>query len=271
MSVRLVLFDLDETIAADDALDRALFDELAREVASAHGVAPARLVAAIAHSADELWGRAATAAYCERLGISAWEGLWGPFAPSHDPMLAALHAFVPAYRVDAWRQAVEACGIHDAALADSLAARFLEQRRARQAAYPWSRDVLEQLRPRYRLGMITNGAPDLQRLKLAGTGLAAWFDPVIISGDLGVGKPEAAIFGEALRQAGVSPDEAVMVGDSWQRDVRGATGAGLAAVWMNPRGDAMPALPADSPPVMTAPDLRGLPALLATLDPASPA
>jgi putative hydrolase of the HAD superfamily len=263
MSLKLLLFDLDETIAPDEETDRTLFAEIAETVAAERGVAAERLAQAVIQAAGSLWRESQTIAYCRAIGISSWEGLWGPFGPSEEPMLAALHAFAPTYRLRVWEQTLAACGIRgsEAVLAATLAERFSAERRARQAAYPWSRVVLEELRARYRLGMITNGAPDLQRLKLAGTGLAALFDPLVVSGDLGIGKPERAIFAQALAQAGTSPEEAIMVGDSWHRDVMGATGAGLRAVWVNPSGTPPPAL-ASGAAVSVVRDLRDLPGVL---------
>lgn len=265
MTIRALFFDLDETIAADDALNRTLVQELAVEVAPAHGFAPERLLGALDAASSALWDRGPAAAYAMRIGISPWEGLWGPFAPSADPMLAALHAFVPGYRAAAWRDALAACGVTAPEVAGALERRFAAARAARQAAYPWSAAVLAELRPRYRLGMITNGAPDLQRLKLAGSGLAGLFDPLVVSGDLGAGKPEPAIFAHALALAGAAPDEAVMIGDSWHRDITGAIGAHLrAAIWIDSAG-APPPGHGDHPGLFVAPDLRAVPALLAAL------
>ncbi|HEY7833309.1 MAG TPA: HAD family hydrolase [Ktedonobacterales bacterium] len=267
----LLLFDLDETIAPDEETDRAVFAEIAADEPAAQGVSVWRLLAALERAAAARWSTYETAAYCARIGISMWEGLWGPFGASDEPMLAALHRLVPAYRVAVWGAALEACGIQAPGLMEILtevmAQHFLTERRRRQAAYPWTHDALAGLRGRYRFGMITNGAPDLQRLKLAGTGLADWFDPVVVSGELGVGKPEAAIFAHALALAGgVAPEAAVMIGDSWPRDVLGATSAGLRAVWINARGVPTPALAGGSAGRIAAiPDLRGLAAVVDAL------
>lgn len=263
MSVRLLIFDLDETIAPDEELNATLVAEIADDVGRRHDIRAGRLVTAIGWSAEALWGQGEAATYAARIGISAWEGLWGPFGPSEDPMLAALHAFVPDYRRRVWEGALAVCGLRNERLAAALAERFLAERRARQRPYLWSREVLEGLRSGYRMGMITNGAPDLQRLKLTGTGLADFFDPLVVSGDLGIGKPEAAIFAHVLAQAGVASEEAMMIGDSWYRDVMGAMASGLRAVWLNPQDTPLPPVLPGASGILTAPDLRALPALLA--------
>lgn len=63
--------------------------------------------------------------------------------------------------------------------------------------------------------------PDLQREKLVGAGLAHHFSLVLISGEVGIGKPDPRLFRMALCAFGVAPEEAAMVGDNPQKDVRG--------------------------------------------------
>lgn len=86
-----------------------------------------------------------------------------------------------------------------------------------------------------RIGIVSNGAADLQREKLAV--LDAAFDPVVISGECdAVAKPDPRIFEIALERIGVAPAEAAHVGDSVGVDVEGALAAGLNAVWINRTG-----------------------------------
>ncbi len=55
---------------------------------------------------------------------------------------------------------------------------------------------------------------------------------MVVSGEVGVGKPNPAAFHEVLRRLGAEPNEAVMVGDSWERDVLGARRIGMSTVWV---------------------------------------
>jgi len=98
--------------------------------------------------------------------------------------------------------------------------------------------LLAGLRERHRLAVVTNGAACLQREKLERAGLAGAFDAVVVSGDLGVGKPDAAVFRRALALVGA--DDGVMIGDSVERDVDGALALGLRALWMNRAGEPRP-------------------------------
>jgi putative hydrolase of the HAD superfamily len=82
-----------------------------------------------------------------------------------------------------------------------------------------------------RLGVITNGQTAWQSRKLESLGLGAFFDVVLISEAEGLRKPDPRIFASALDRCGVSPGDAVFVGDHPEVDVAGARAAGLVPVW----------------------------------------
>lgn len=86
---------------------------------------------------------------------------------------------------------------------------------------------------RRRLGIVTNGPPDVQREKVAFLGLAELVDFVIISGEFGVEKPDPRIYAEALRLGGACADETVFVGDAPRFDILGANNAGIRSIWVN--------------------------------------
>jgi putative hydrolase of the HAD superfamily len=236
--LRAVLFDLDETLIADGAATDAALRAAAAPAAARYGIDPDALAGAVRRNAGALWRAAPTAGYCRAIGLASWEGLWAGFA-GDDPPLRALRAWAPAYRRLAWSQALLELDVDDPDLAGAMAAAFPAARRARASVFPDAEPVLRALRarvPRLRLGLLTNGAPDLQREKLALSGLGPWFDAVVVSGEEGVGKPDAAIFRRALDRLGVPPEAAAMVGDRLDRDVLGARRAGIFAVWLNRGG-----------------------------------
>ena len=84
--------------------------------------------------------------------------------------------------------------------------------------------------------MITNGASDIQRAKIEGSGLADYFDTILVSGEEGFGKPKPEIFRLAIDRLDVDEASAVMIGDSLARDVAGAAGVGIKSVWVNRMG-----------------------------------
>lgn len=91
-------------------------------------------------------------------------------------------------------------------------------------------ETLEYLKSKYKLGMVTNGSPVFQSNKIASSGLAKYFDDIIISGNVGVHKPSKEIFLMSCEHLGVLPQEAVYVGDQMYNDITGAENAGLTAV-----------------------------------------
>lgn len=108
-----------------------------------------------------------------------------------------------------------------------------------------------------RLGAITNADGALQRAKLAGLGIAARFEVVIASSEVGAAKPERRIFAAACAEIDVGPGRASYVGDRLDTDARGARDAGLLGIWLN-RERARP--PADDVPTLSS--LTQLPALM---------
>ena len=87
--------------------------------------------------------------------------------------------------------------------------------------------ALEKLAARYRLAAITNGLARVQNPKALRTGIRRFLDPYLISEEQGVSKPSSVIFIRCLERAGATADEALMIGDSWESDGRGAASAGI--------------------------------------------
>jgi putative hydrolase of the HAD superfamily len=238
---RALLLDLDETLVVEEPSAVAAFEATAAEAARHHEELDAGALALAARAcARELWYAAPAHPYCARIGISSWEGLWCRFE-GDDPDTRWLREWAPTYRREAWRLTLAEQGVEDDALAETLGERFVAERRARHVVYEDVVPALEELRATHALALVTNGASCLQREKLAGAGLGRYFDAVVVSGDLGAGKPDPAIFRHALAQLEADERDAVMVGDNLVKDVDGAIAAGLGAVWMNRDGAPRPA------------------------------
>lgn len=96
------------------------------------------------------------------------------------------------------------------------------------------------------LAIITNGELAFQTRKVVAVGLHARIPVIVASGEVGVTKPDATIFRIACDRLGVTPDEAVYVGDRLRTDAIGARSAGLAGVWIDRRGEATTAQRAEA-------------------------
>jgi putative hydrolase of the HAD superfamily len=110
------------------------------------------------------------------------------------------------------------------------------------------------------IGIVTNGPTEVQRAKLELLEVDRLVDFVLVSEEFGVAKPDPEIFREALRLAGVKPDEAIFVGDSVEFDMAGAQAAGIPTVWVN--RDERPWTEPGPPPSRQIRSLAELPHLL---------
>jgi putative hydrolase of the HAD superfamily len=220
-----LLFDLDDTLVLEEPAAVAAFEATARSVP---GIDAARLARDVRTHARALWRAAPTHAYCARIGFASSEGLWSRFEADGAEM-RALREWAPAYRRGAWAGALAEQGVDAPRLAAELGERFGVERRARHHTFEDVEAALDTIDAP--IALVTNGASCLQREKLAASGLARHFGAIVVSGDLGAGKPEAAVFRHALDLLGAR--EGVMIGDSVPRDIDGALDAGLGAIWIN--------------------------------------
>lgn len=95
--------------------------------------------------------------------------------------------------------------------------------------------VLSYLQKKYQLHIISNGFKETTLTKMELSALNPYFKNVIISEDVGVNKPDKAIFEFALNKAGAQVHESIMIGDSLEADIRGAQNFGMKAIFFNPQ------------------------------------
>ncbi len=93
--------------------------------------------------------------------------------------------------------------------------------------------VLNRLMQRYRLGIISNNYGNLRAI-CKETGLDAVMEVLIDSRVVGATKPDPTIFRAALDEMRIEPQQSVMIGDSFKRDIEGAMSMGMSAIWMVP-------------------------------------
>lgn len=115
---------------------------------------------------------------------------------------------------------------------DAAADRFYRESVAGAAR---SRAVLEQLAPRYRLGVVSNFTGNLDRC-LAELGLLQLFSVIADSLVVGWSKPDRRLFLHALGALDARPEAAWMVGDNFEADIRPAAALGLATCWLASAG-----------------------------------
>ena len=102
--------------------------------------------------------------------------------------------------------------------------------------FPEVKGVLEALKGKFKLGLISNSIVENATILLQHLGLKRFFDVVVISGEENLNKPDPEVFRRALERIGVTASEAMMVGDSLGDDIKGAKSVGMTAVWENRSG-----------------------------------
>jgi len=128
--------------------------------------------------------------------------------------------------------------------------------RCRLRLYPHVREVLDVLRERYKLAVVTDAQSAYARAELHKVGLLDYFDPIVVSGDHGYRKPDRRLFQLALDGMGVAAEHALYVGNDMHRDIFGAQEAGMTTVMVE--SDQGADVHLDCVPDYTITDLRGL-------------
>jgi putative hydrolase of the HAD superfamily len=157
--------------------------------------------------------------------------LVGTLPPTTD-LPGTVHALVVNLEAQLERGSIAA---HQGGIAEPrgarVALRFLSEA---SAAFARNRPVLEILRQRYRLGVVSNFYGNLEAV-CQGAGLASLFTVLIDSHCVGAEKPDPAIFHAALEQLRSEPRNTILVGDSLRRDREGARRTGMRFIWMAPQ------------------------------------
>jgi putative hydrolase of the HAD superfamily len=234
MAIQAVLFDLDDTLLWDDRSVKEAFEATCGTAARKYGIDPAKLETEVRREARALYESYETFPFTKMIGINPFEGLWANFTEGQHREFRQLQALAPGYRQESWTRGLAALGIDDPELGKLLAEQFPAERRARPYVYEETFAILDELKGKYKLLLLTNGSPDLQQEKLAGVPeLTPYFDHILISGNFSRGKPDAGIFQHALQLLEIEPSQGVMVGDKLTTDILGANGVGIHSVWIN--------------------------------------
>ncbi|MCH2032224.1 MAG: YjjG family noncanonical pyrimidine nucleotidase [Tenacibaculum sp.] len=93
-----------------------------------------------------------------------------------------------------------------------------------------AKDLLDYLKDKYNLHIITNGFEEVQKIKLEKSQINDYFKVVVTSESVGVKKPNPKVFEFALKEANVSANMSIMIGDSLEADVLGALAVGISPI-----------------------------------------
>ena len=210
-----VLFDLDDTLIDYSGNVEACWDAACARGAMA-GVDPAAVARAI-HTVREWFWSDPVRHRRERVDMI---GAWTKIAA----------------------QALERVGHPSELLARAIATDFAARRMTTTVLFDDALPCLRALAARgIPLGLVTNGDAAMQREKLARFDLASHFAVIVIEGEFGAGKPDAAVYRHALAALGTRAETTWMVGDNFGWDVAGASEAGLIGILLDRRSRGLPA------------------------------
>ncbi|KAA9355224.1 YjjG family noncanonical pyrimidine nucleotidase [Larkinella humicola] len=140
------------------------------------------------------------------------------------------HTDIRKYR---FRMVMDAVGVSDHSVCDQMNEAYLQLLPRKPHLMESASDVLDYLKERYQLHIITNGFDEIQALKMASSGLTDYFQHIVTIQKAEAKKPEPRIFEFALNVSGASLGESLMIGDNYEADVCGALNAGMDVVYYN--------------------------------------
>jgi len=207
MAYRTVLFDLDHTLLDSDTSEALAFDHTLESA----GISP----------------RPDHFPIYDRINRGMWAAVErGETSPN-------------AVKVERWEQfSLEVGAVVDPV---ELAAAFVEGLGQFGELYDGARALLEAVRDRATLGLVTNGLSEVQRARIERLELGHYFSSIAISGELGVSKPDNAFLDVVFDELG-QPERStsVIVGDSLTSDMAAGHSYGISTCWYNPKGNPAP-------------------------------
>ena len=211
-----ILFDLDDTIVASDAVaDDCWMSLCQRYAVETSDAEPERLFQAISRARE--W---------------FWSDLDRHRAGRRDLRLA---------RRQVVKRAFDELGLERDDIALRFADQYSEERERFVHAFPGALETIVELGRRgVTLGLLSNGESRVQRSKIERFDLARHFAYILIEGEFGVGKPDHAVFAHLLSALGRRPQEAWMIGDSLTFDIAPAVDLGIEAIWVDRLGKGLP-------------------------------
>lgn len=140
----------------------------------------------------------------------------------------------PELRHTRFRLIFSQLGIDNHSVCDEISDTYISISSKKHHLLPNAQETLEYLFPKYPMHIITNGFDEIQSIKMDAGKISHFFQEVITSQNSGYKKPDSRIFEYALKKIKATPQECLMIGDSFQSDIVGATRAGIDAVFFNP-------------------------------------
>jgi YjjG family noncanonical pyrimidine nucleotidase len=125
-------------------------------------------------------------------------------------------------------------GIDNAALAKEIGDQYLGLLPTRTMLVPFAKELLDYLFAKYPLTIVSNGFVEVQYKKLHSCNIGRYFTHVVLSEAAKALKPDKRIFEYALQLNNATAYETIMIGDSYEADIKGAKNADIDQIYYNP-------------------------------------
>jgi len=179
----------------------------------------------------------------EELGLASAEAFISTYTENNHSLWADYHVgkiTKETLRAERFSRTFIQLGVHPERIPQQFEDDYVRITPYKKNLFLGSERVLAYLQQKYTLHIISNGFKESTLIKMDVSGLNPYFTNVIISEDVGVNKPDKAIFEYALDKAKALKHESIMIGDSIEADIRGAQGFGMKAIYFNPLNKELP-------------------------------
>jgi len=142
-------------------------------------------------------------------------------------------------RVTRFHLTLKHFGINNIELAKTIDKKYLHLSPRSKHLMPNAIEILEYLKKKYNLYIVTNGFKETQHTKMSYSGILDYFDKVISSEDVGYAKPDYRIFHKSLSSVNAKKSESLMIGDDYKVDIEGAKKYGIDQVFYNNKNESI--------------------------------
>jgi len=137
-------------------------------------------------------------------------------------------------RINRFKYSLEELNIFDDNINEFFASHFVSRTPLKKNLIEGAIELMDYVKDRYTLSIITNGFKEVQYIKMEESGLSKYFSHVFISEEVGYNKPSPDIFKHAMQTSGaINAENCLMIGDSLEAVILGAINAGMKAVYLS--------------------------------------
>ena len=130
-----------------------------------------------------------------------------------------------------FRYPLSKMGVDDYKLAEEIGIQYLDILPTKTALMPYAIELLDYLYLKYPLTIVSNGFTEVQYKKINSCGIGKYFSHIILSEEANALKPDKKIFEFALWKNGAKASETIMIGDSYEADIKGAQNASIDQIY----------------------------------------